>query len=229
MLLNTFPDKELWFPAFNYDFIKTRIFDPENDPIQVGAFNESLRNSDNFMRSEIPVFSILRQTSENKIYCKPEINPFDLEGEFSEIRRRDGNVCFFGASIESLTFIHFVENLVSIPYRYLKVFSGRVKSGNDFRETSLSFLVRPAGLSVDYDWQKIHALLDESRLSFKIDSFGSYEFYNVNTLTDFMLDKYSEDVFWTLNQDSRINVERKLDELGRSFEIEDFELDSLNA
>jgi aminoglycoside 3-N-acetyltransferase len=228
-LLEEFPEQELWFPAFNYDFIKTRVFDPKNDPIQVGALNESLRNSDFFVRSKVPVFSIIRQQSENKIDFRSVVNPFDIEGEFSEIRRRDGNICFFGATIESMTFIHFVENLVSIPYRYMKHFPGQIKLENGYMETVLSYLVRPNGLAVEYDWHKIHRLLKQFEIGFKISSFGNHEVYNVNALTNFMVSKYSEDVFWTLKQDSKHIVERKLNELGRSFEIQDFELENLDV
>jgi aminoglycoside 3-N-acetyltransferase len=228
-LLEVFPEQELWFPAFNYDFIKTRVFDPKHDPIQVGALNESLRNSDSFIRSEVPVFSIIRQQPENKIEYRSVVNPFDSEGEFSEIRRRDGNICFFGATIESMTFIHFVENLVSIPYRYMKRFPGQIKMENGSKETELSYLVRPKGIAVEYDWPKIYGFLQHFDIGFKISSFGSYDVYNANALTDFMVSKYSEDVFWTLKQDSKDIVERKLNELGRGFEIQDFELENLDV
>jgi aminoglycoside 3-N-acetyltransferase len=228
-LLEVFPEQELWFPAFNYDFMKTRVFDPKNDPIQVGALNESLRNSDSFVRSEVPVFSIMRQKSGNKINFRPVVNPFDVEGEFSEIRSRDGNICFFGATIDSMTFIHFVENLVSIPYRYMKHFPGRIKMESGYEEIDLSYLVRPMGLTVEYDWPKISQLLQQFEIGFKMSTFGGYEIYNVNTLTNFMVSKYSEDVFWTLKEDSKNVIERKLNELGRRFEIQDFELESLDA
>ena len=228
-IVDVFPEQELWFPAFNYDFMKTRMFDPKNDPIQVGALNESLRNSEDFVRSEVPVFSIIRQKSENVFHFKSVVNPFDLEGEFSEIRSRDGNICFFGATIESMTFIHFVENLVSIPYRYLKHFPGQIQIEGSSKKSDLTYLVRPKGLVVAYDWPKIHSLLQQFEIGFKISDFGSYDIYNANSLTNFMIEKYSEDIFWTLRKDSKNIVERKLDELGRGFEIQDFEPEKLDA
>jgi hypothetical protein len=111
----------------------------------------------------------------------------------------------------------------------MKHFPGQIKLENGYMETVLSYLVRPNGLAVEYDWHKIHRLLKQFEIGFKISSFGNHEVYNVNALTNFMVSKYSEDVFWTLKQDSKHIVERKLNELGRSFEIQDFELENLDV
>ena len=100
---------------------------------------------------------------------------------------------------------------------------------NGYKETVLSYLVRPKGIAVEYDWPKIHGFLEHFDIGFKISSFGSYDIYNVNALTNFMVSKYSDDIFWTLKQDSKDIVERKLNELGRGFEIQDFELEYLDV
>ena len=44
-----------------------------------------------------------------------------------------------------------------------------------------------------------------------------------------MLAKYAENIFWTLTDGSRIESQRKLDELGRGFRIEDFEPGTADA
>ena len=115
-LQDSFPEQELWFPAFNYDFAKTLVFDQKNDPIQVGALNESLRRSEEYARSFVPIFSILRPITAVRPLFRTKINPFDPQGEFAEIRNRNGAITFFGATIESLTFIHYVENLVATKF-----------------------------------------------------------------------------------------------------------------
>jgi aminoglycoside 3-N-acetyltransferase len=222
-LKESFPEQELWFPAFNYDFAKTLVFDSANDPIQVGALNESLRNSGEYVRSLVPIFSILRPATSAGIKFRPKVNPFDLEGEFAELRNRNGSITFFGASIESLTFIHFIEKLAGIPYRYEKCFRGQMKLGNQIKQISLDYSVRPLGLHLEYNWRKISELLSNAKISFKNHGFGDYEIYNANNLTEFMITKYAEDIFWTLTDDSKIESQKKLDELGRGFRIEDFE------
>jgi aminoglycoside N3'-acetyltransferase len=222
-LKETFPEQELWFPAFNYDFAKTLVFDSANDAIQVGALNESLRNSREYVRSLIPIFSILRPATSAGTRFRPKVNPFDLEGEFAELRNRNGTITFFGASIESLTFIHYIEKLAGIPYRYEKCFRGQILLDNQIKQISLDYSVRPLGLHLEYDWKRINNALTNAQIGFKNHHFGDYEIYNANALTKFMLAKYAEDIFWTLTDESRIESQKKLEELGRGFRIEDFE------
>jgi aminoglycoside 3-N-acetyltransferase len=228
-LKESFSEQELWFPAFNYDFAKTLVFDPINDPIQVGALNESLRNTGEYARSLIPIFSILRPTPEEGIRVRPKVNPFDLQGEFAELRNRNGAITFFGASLESLTFIHYIEKLAGIPYRYEKLFKGNLLLDNQITQISLVYLVRPLSMHLEYNWGKISELLSDAKISFKNHGFGDYEIYNANDLTEFMLTKYAEDIFWTLTDGSKIESQKKLEELGREFRIEDFERDTADA
>jgi aminoglycoside 3-N-acetyltransferase len=222
-LQDSFPEQELWFPAFNYDFAKTLVFDQKNDPIQVGALNESLRRSEEYARSFVPIFSILRPITAVRPLFRTKINPFDPQGEFAEIRNRNGAITFFGATIESLTFIHYVENLVGIPYRYEKYFNGQALLNDQMTHVSLFYLVRPLGMHLEYNWVKIHNLLRDAQLVFQNDRFGDYEIYNANALTEFMLAKYEDDIFWTLMENSKEEALLKLNELGRCFKQEDFE------
>ncbi len=228
-LKETFSEQEFWFPAFNYDFAKTRIFDPANDPIQVGAFNETLRKSGLYTRSAVPIFSMLRERAPSVNQFKELVEPFGGEGDYAELRERDGNIIFLGASIDKLTYIHFVETLVEIPYRYTKIFEGKVKLAGEMQNVAMKYLVRPSGISLEYDWEKIHQEFIRAKVFRKIDTLGGYEVYNARILTGYMLSRYSEDIYWTLKEDSRKMVETKIQELGRPFMISDFESGKINA
>ena len=228
-LKETFINQEFWFPAFNYDFAKTRVFDPANDPIQVGAFNESLRKSGLYARSAVPIFSMLRERVAPRIQFQEIFEPFGDEGDYAELVERDGNIFFLGASIDKLTYIHFVEALVEIPYRYSKIFEGKVKLDGEMQNVAMKYLVRPSGISLEYDWEKIHQEFIREKTFRKVDTLGEYEVYNARTLTGYMLSRYSEDIYWALKEDSRKIVEPKIQELGRSFMISDFESGKINA
>lgn len=228
-LKETFHDQELWFPAFNYDFTKTRIFDYENDPVQVGAFNELLRKSGEYTRSTVPIFSMLRGGAISKSPFEEHTAPFGDNGDFAELRERNGNIIFLGASTSALTYIHFVETLVQVPYRYEKIFDGKVKFKQEIKNVSIRYLVRPLGIRLEYDWQKIHQGLINAKIFWEIDNLGSYKIYNVILLTEYMVSRYSEDIYWTLKEDSKEIVDIKLQSLGRTFRMSDFESDSINA
>ena len=110
-----------------------------------------------------------------------------------------------------------------------KYFKGQALFNDQMAHVSLFYLVRPLGMRLEYNWIKIHKLLREAQIVFKSDSFGDYEIYNANSLTDFMLAKYEDDIFWTLMENSKEEVLLKLSELGRCFKQEDFEADVSDA
>ena len=228
-LKETFHDQELWFPAFKYDFTRTGMFDPLNDPIQVGAFNESLRKSGKYTRSTVPLFSMLRENATPVNQFREIIEPFGVEGDYGELRKRNGHIIFFGAAISSLTYIHFIESLVDIPYRYPKIFEGKLKLESEMRSVSIKYLVRPLGLSLEYDWERMHQEFKDAKIVQKTNDLGNYEIYNARALAEYMISRYSEDIYWTLKQDSREIVEAKIEKLGRSFRLSDFESGDFSA
>ena len=228
-LKKTFLEQELWFPAFNYDFAKTGTFDPLQDEIQVGALNESLRVEGEYSRSPVPIFSFLRPKNAQQAKFRSELDPFDELGEFSELRQRDGSIIFFGASIISMTYIHYIETLVGVPYRYKKNFRGKVRLGDKTEKISLTYLVRPQGFEVEYDWKKIYALMSQKKIPYTLKNFGEYEIYDSNVLAEFMIKKYQEDIFWTLTNESKIRAISMINILGRKFDIKDFEDSEKNA
>jgi aminoglycoside 3-N-acetyltransferase len=215
--------REIWLPAFNYSFAESRIFDVLNDVSDVGIINETLRTYENFKRSEIPIFSLIRNQSEplqiglNNTVTKP----FGSNGEFAEIFNLKGDIIFFGAHFHSLTYLHRVEEEAGIKYRYLKHFLGEVQIGDIRKKVDLAFLVRPKGLNLQYDWEKMYLEISRAKL---ISALGHNVFsINVSELHDFLLQRILVDELWMLTPDSMQSVEEMRKTLGRNYEIGDFE------
>ncbi len=225
-LKSSLSEYELWFPAFNYSYAKSRKFDVANDPVQVGALNDSLRFSKEYLRSHVPIFSFLRERTHTPAYFSSRVNPFSDFGEYGEFQERGGLIILFGASIEALTFIHRAEAVFDIPYRYEKEFPGQVIVDGTEKDVTLQYLVRPLDYSLEYDWQKIGSLLEKNFIPIEINSLKGYVVYHSQTLMSFMLEMYIEDPFWTLKEDTKKLVEMKLEKLGRRFQLTDFELGS---
>lgn len=154
---------ELIFPAFNYDFGTSRVFDVDNDPIQVGALPEALRVSGGYQRTHVPFFSSLH-AGEAPQCLGNQINPWGEGSVFGLLAQQRGSILFCGAGIDSFTFIHHIE--ASVPggpvYRYDKVFLGEIRAGDETRMCSLTMHVRPLGIPLHYDWPKIEAFLRDS-------------------------------------------------------------------
>lgn len=216
-------DQEIWLPSFNYSFAQTRIFDVMNDVSEVGIINETLRRNADFTRSEVPTFSIIRNRP-NSFLMNVEnsaFEPFGPNGEFAELFNRNGKIMFLGANISSLTHIHRIEELVDIKYRYYKNFHGEIHNGGSKKKINLRFKVRPRGMELQYDWEKINS---------KINQEGIMQFQAKNVfvlkvvdLHDFLIQELLTDELWMLTQESRKKVHNARNLLGREYEIGDFE------
>jgi len=222
-LKSIFAEFELWFPSFNYDFVKTKTYRVDHDPVQVGSFNEWIRQTKNYSRSHVPIFSILREVDKTAKSAQIDFRPFSNAGEFGELVSRHGQILLFGARLNSLTFIHYIEELIEIPYKYNKTFRGYIEINSTPSPISISYLVRPMRLHLEYDWIKVHKKLIDNSIPHKISNLGNYELYDCKNLTDFMVDMYEKDVMWTLTEESRVEVSKELDRLGRNFHNSDFE------
>jgi aminoglycoside 3-N-acetyltransferase len=67
---------------------------------------------------------------------------FDAGSIFGRLHRSRRKLVFFGASFQACTFLHYVEQMHGIPYRYMKTFSGRIGDGAEEYEDSYAYLLR---------------------------------------------------------------------------------------
>ena len=221
-------DSNLFFPAFNYDFCNTGIFNVRRDPIQIGMLNEHLRNSTYSYRSSTPVFSFISKkpfSLKHNLKDLIEIDPFDTNSFFGQAYRSDFGLIHYGSKINSTTLIHFAERTSgNIVYRYDKFFNGVVVNGNNQIEVTLKYHVRPLDLDLKYDWDKIKSDLISNNLYFEHKKGKTLiSFIQVRKVIDFWLYKLSKNSLYFLDTDSLINVEKILQKNGEAFKIEDFE------
>lgn len=215
---------DLVFPAFNYDFSATGVFDVEKDPVQVGAIPEALRLSGRFERTETPFFSTLHTGSAPKLEENP-INPWGENSIFGRLAQERGSILLFGVGIDSLTFIHHIE--ASIPggplYRYDKVFFGEIRSGDSGKPCSVNMHVRPLGLSVRYDWARIEAFLRVSGALRELPGIPEILVVDAYSAKENLLRALSQEPYFLLeNETVRKIVAHQVNESER-LRIDDFE------
>lgn len=206
----------LSFPAFNYSYGDSRIFDVRNDEVQVGQFPEWVRNEKQLRRSHVPFFSTLSNEHPREV-TNSTINPFGNESHFQTLYDDQAYIIFFGADISSLTFIHFVEELSGGPlYRYDKSFPGHIVTQNGARkDCTVTMHVRPMGVNFAYDWGKItddlrHAgILNDSEFS------DHLKWLPVQPLTEFLLGKIASDPLYLLQPNTRKSFLFCLDSMER--------------
>ena len=155
--LNEITAGNLIIPTYNYDFGKKKIFDLYNDKSHVGAFSEFFRKKFVKNRTKTPFFS---SCSAKKIpYHDIEldfIDPFGKYSEFNFLKENNGKILNFGSNFAP-TYIIFIERFIpgGPLYRYEKIFNGKIIEKKKERKISLVYIVRPKGIDISYNLNKI--------------------------------------------------------------------------
>ncbi len=129
--------RTLIFPAFSYSFCNHEDYDVRNSKTSMGALIEYIRKQPNVHRSFDPLLSMIA-VGENAGIVDREIG-FQALGPGSGFERihlvNDVKFLFFGADFdECFTYIHHIEKVLKVPYRYDQSFSGYIidYDGNRF-------------------------------------------------------------------------------------------------
>ncbi len=194
-------EKNLIFPSFNYKFGSNLKFDLFNDESEVGSLSEWVRLNSNFQRSLTPFFSIL---TKNKLIKFNEYQcPFGKNSFFNKIFSMNGTFLFYGVNFSIFTAIHYLESeLGPVPYRYNKVFKGKIIDKNGSKNCEVIMHVRPRNSNLDYDWGKMQTdLINEGVLKVS-KNFNNLFFCRSLDIYNFFKVKLSKDIFYMLNKES---------------------------
>jgi aminoglycoside 3-N-acetyltransferase len=111
-------------PTFTYSFCWDHVFDVNNTPSVAGFFSESVRLDPQSIRSGDANFSVaaIGRNAEFYTTSAPE-NSFGPDSFWERFLKCDGKFCNFNFDSAS-TFIHYVERVLKVPYRFDKRFDG---------------------------------------------------------------------------------------------------------
>ena len=143
-------------PTYSYSFCKQEVFDVENTPSTVGLLTEAFRKRPQAMRSVEGIFSSAIEGPDADVFLPTGPSCFGTDSIFEKLYDRDVKFVFLGETFD-LTFIHFVEQRLGIPYRYIKAFPGQVLQDGKTWDTVAYYNVRYLDYSVDYDMEKLAA------------------------------------------------------------------------
>ena len=224
LLINTLQTDEIWFPAFNYDFAMTKVFNPKKDKIQVGSINQHVMKMSNSIRTFTPMFSFIGLGKLLSPLKKKYYEPFSFDSEMGELLKTDSEVIFLGTSIKSFTFIHFIEEQEHLGYRYQKKMYGKIQLENESYETVLDWKVRPSKRYLGYDWGKISNELLSKNILRNYTPFGQNSYImKLSNFYEVIKEKINNDPYYLLDSQTRKWVEPAIQNLQRPFQISDFE------
>lgn len=124
------PSGTLVMPAFTLGFGKSRVFDREGTPSETGALTELFRKRPGTLRSLHPFHSVCAAGARAAEFASAwALSSFGSGGPFALLHRDDALLLCAGVGGEKLTFVHYAEESVGVPYRAMKAFPGKVLDG----------------------------------------------------------------------------------------------------
>ena len=149
----------LIMPTFTYSFCKKEVFDPQATPSAVGILSEQFRALPGVMRSNDPIFSVSAWGADKNFFADVGPDCFGVNSVFEKLYDRDAKIIFLGDTFD-ITYIHFVEQHFGVPYRFIKHFTGVIKTKERLRECTVSYNVRPLDKNIEYDLERIAKYLN---------------------------------------------------------------------
>jgi aminoglycoside 3-N-acetyltransferase len=146
-LAGAVPEGALVLPTFTYSFTRNEDFDVDASPSTVGALSEWFRGRPGIRRTADPLFSValhasLGDPADQALLTPGDTDSFGPRSVFARLRELDAKLLCWGTDIQALTFVHHAEQLLSVPYRFMKDFSGVVRSQGNATEVTASYYVR---------------------------------------------------------------------------------------
>ena len=166
------PSGTVSMPAFTYAFCEGAPFDRQKSRSEVGPLSEFFRTHTNVVRSSHPIFSITACGPRAPELVTVNADAFGAGSAFANLRAANALLVFFGASFETCTFIHHVEQTHGVPYRFIKTFRGLFRDGNIEKEIESTYFVRSLDKEVITDLSRLEARLHERGLLVKANVGG---------------------------------------------------------
>jgi len=120
--------KTICMPTFTFSFCNELPYDPAISCSKMGALNEFFRKQPNAIRSLDPLMSVAMIGEDKDLVRGIGHNSCGANSTFDKIRHRDNvKFLFLGPKIgDCLTYMHYLEWLYSVNYRYERNFIGNV-------------------------------------------------------------------------------------------------------
>jgi len=127
----------LMFPVFSWDYCRGKSFDYKTSPGEVGALNNwILKNRQDFIRTKHPMYSFMvwgKYT--HKLAAMNNQDAWSDAGPFKFLIDYHAKNLFFDIeAYKGITFVHYVEQQLKVPYRHPKYFFGDYTDKNGVTE-----------------------------------------------------------------------------------------------
>ena len=168
-------------PAFTYGSCKSKYFDHNKSPSELGLFSENFRKKKFVKRTKNPIFSFSIYGKKFKYFNSADTSTcFGKNSIFDLFHKVDGKIICLGCDLDRITFTHYVEEFFGVQYRYYKTFKILTKYKNSKKIISISYYVRKLKVPSKIDLQTLYSHLKKNKKIKEID-FGRYNFLSISS------------------------------------------------
>jgi aminoglycoside 3-N-acetyltransferase len=153
------PEGTVVMPAFTYTFGPETPYDRQHSKSTVGSLTEFFRLQPGVVRSLHPMMSIAAKGPRASQLVAVGKDSFGEGSVFEHLRELDATFVLFGVGIWACTFLHHIEQMHGVPYRYSKSFSGTVIDGENRYEDTCTHYVRPLDGTVENDFSRMDSVV----------------------------------------------------------------------
>ncbi len=127
------PDGTILVPTYTYSFCHQQDYDPATSATAGGPwspsanFLEYFRRQPGVIRSRDPIHSIAGQgPAAAELLLDAASTCFGRGSVFERVLQADAVICMIGLDLDEATVRHHTEELAGVPFRYRKLFTGRI-------------------------------------------------------------------------------------------------------
>ena len=127
-VIKTLDVRTICMPTFTFSFCNGLNYDPATSASRMGALNEFFRKQEGVIRSLDPLMSVALFGEDKDLVTGIGHVSCGENSTFDKLRHRDNvKFLFLGPKIgDCLTYMHYLEWLYSVDYRYNRIFRGEV-------------------------------------------------------------------------------------------------------
>lgn len=164
----------LIMPTYTFSFCNGETFDCQKSSSSMGALNEYLRTKHQWMRSCDPLMSNILYGRERVFITSIGKQSIGQQCTFDLLTRSNLNVkfLFLGPRMhECFTYMHYLEHIMEVPYRYNFKFKGAIVNNEKKYEDEFELFIRDEGVKAGGGAKIYENMLIESGLA-KFKKFG---------------------------------------------------------
>ena len=135
-------------PTFTFSFCNGKSYDPASSKSRMGALNEFFRKQEGVIRSNDPLMSVALKGKETRLATDVGTHSISDGSTFDMIHHQsDVKFLFLGPRIgDCLTYMHYLEWLFDVDYRYIRHFIGEVIDNGVSKRVDQDLFVRYNGV-----------------------------------------------------------------------------------